>query len=38
MLSFIKKWQRAMRFRVFGDVEDELMASKIYASKKELIL
>ena len=38
MLSFIKKWQRAMRFRVFGEVEDELMASKIYASKKELIL
>ena len=38
MLSFLKTWQRQMRFRVFGDIEDEVMAARIYASGKELIL
>ena len=38
MLSFIKTWQRQMRFRVFGDIEDEQMAAKINSFRKELIL
>lgn len=38
MLSFLKTWQRQMRFRVFGDIEDEVMAARIHSSKKELIL
>jgi len=38
MLSYLKTWKRQMRFRVFGDIEDELMAARIYNSKKELIL
>jgi hypothetical protein len=38
MLSFLKTWQRQMRFRVFGDIEDEQMAVRIYNSRKELIL
>jgi hypothetical protein len=38
MLSYLKTWQRQMRSRVFWDIEDERVASKIYASRKELIL
>ena len=38
MLSYLKTWKRQMRFRVFGDIEDEVMAARIYNSKKELIL
>ena len=38
MLSFLKTWQRQMRFRVFGDIEDEQMAVRIYNLRKELIL
>jgi hypothetical protein len=38
MLSFLKTWQRQMRFRVFGDIEDEVMAARIHSSRKELIL
>jgi len=38
MLSFLKTWQRQMRFRVFGDIEDEQMAVRIYNSRKEFIL
>jgi hypothetical protein len=38
MLSYLKTWQRQMRWRVFGDIEDEGVASKIYTSRKELIL
>ena len=38
MLSYFKTWKRQMRFRVFGDIEDEVMAARIYASRKELIL
>ncbi len=38
MLSFLKTWERQMRWRVFGDIEDEVMAARIYNSRKELIL
>lgn len=38
MLSYLKTWKRQMRFRVFGDIEDEVMALRIYNSRKELIL
>ncbi len=38
MLSYLKTWKRQMRFRVFGDIEDEVMAARIYNSKKEFIL
>jgi len=38
MLSYLKTWQRQMRFRVFGDINDEEMALRIYNSRKELIL
>ena len=38
MLSYLKTWQRQMRWRVFGDIEDEQMAVRIYNSRKELIL
>ena len=38
MLSFLKTWKRQMRFRVFGDIEDEQMAIRIYNSRKEFIL
>ena len=38
MLSFLKTWQRQMRFRVFGDIEDEQMAIRIYNYRKEFIL
>ncbi len=38
MLSYLKTWQRQMRFRVFGDIEDEVMAARIQSSRKELIL
>ncbi len=38
MLSYLKTWKRQMRFRVFGDVEDEVMAVRIHSFRKELIL
>ena len=38
MLSYLKTWQRQMRWRVFGDIEDEQMTARIYSSRKELIL
>ena len=38
MLAFVKSWERQMRFRVFGDIEDEVMATRIYNSRKEFIL
>lgn len=38
MLSYLKTWKRQMRWRVFGDIEDEQMAARIYRSKRELIL
>ena len=38
MLSYFKTWKRQMRFRVFGDIEGEVMAARIHNSTKELIL
>jgi len=38
MLSYLKTWQRQMRWRVFGDIEDEMMAARIHNFTKELIL
>jgi len=38
MLSYFVAWQREMRWRVFGDIEDEVMAARIHSSRRELIL
>ena len=38
MLSYLKTWKRQMRFQVFGDINDEEMAIRIYNYRKELIL
>ncbi len=38
MLTYLKTWKRQMRWRCFGDIEDEQMAARIYNSRKELIL
>jgi hypothetical protein len=38
MLSYFKTWKSQMRSRVFGDIEDEVMAARIHGSRKELIL
>jgi hypothetical protein len=38
MLSYLKTWKRQTRWRVFGDIENEVMAARIYTSRKELIL
>ena len=38
MLSYLKTWKRQMRWRVFGDIEDEVMAARIHSSRRELIL
>ncbi len=38
MLSYLKTWKRQTRWRVFGDIEDERVTSKIYGSRRELIL
>ena len=38
MLSYLKTWKRQMRWRVFGDIEDEVMAARIHSCRKELIL
>jgi hypothetical protein len=38
MLSYLKTWQRQMRWRVFGDIEDEQMAAKIYNTRKEMVV
>jgi hypothetical protein len=37
MLSYFKTWQRQMRWRVFGDIEDEVMAARIHTFRKEFI-
>ena len=37
MLSALEKWRRQMRFRVFGDIEDELMAARIHSFRKDFI-
>lgn len=38
MLSYLKTWKRQMRWRVFGDIEDEGFGSKIYSSSREMVL
>ena len=38
MLSYLKTWQRQMRWRVFGDIEDEMVLSRIHSSRREMIL
>ena len=38
MLSYFKAWERQMRWRVFGDIEDEFVVSKIQSSRRELVL
>jgi len=38
MISYLKTWQKQMRWRMFGDIEDEFVLSKIHSSKRELIL
>ena len=38
MLSYFKAWERQMRWRVFGDIEDEFVLSKIHSSRRELVL
>ena len=35
MLSYLKTWQRQMRWCMSGDVEDAQMARRIYASRNE---
>ena len=37
MLAYFKTWQRQMRWRVFGDIEDEQMAARIHSFRKEFI-
>jgi DNA-directed RNA polymerase specialized sigma24 family protein len=37
MLSYLKTWQRQMRWCLDGDVEDEQMARRIYASREEVL-
>jgi len=37
MLSYFVAWQREMRWRVFGDIEDEIMAARIHSFKKGFI-
>jgi hypothetical protein len=37
MLAFLKTWQRQMRYQVFGDIEDEVMAARINSFRKEFI-
>ena len=38
MLSYLNTWKRQERFRVFGDIDDELMSAKIYNSRKEMVV
>ncbi len=38
MLSYLKTWRRQTRWRVFGDIEDEMVLSRIHSSERKLIL
>jgi hypothetical protein len=38
MLSYLKTWKRQMRWRLIEDIEDEVMTTRIYTPRKELIL
>jgi len=33
MLSYLKTWERQVKGRVFGDIEDQEMAARIYHLK-----
>ena len=35
MLSYLKTWKRQMRWRIFGDIEDEIVLSKIHSFRRE---
>lgn len=37
MLSYLKTWERQMRWCMSGDIEDEEMARRIYASRQEAL-
>ena len=37
MLSYLTTWQRQMRWRMFGDIEDEMMATRIHSSSQEML-
>jgi len=38
MLSYLTTWKRQMRWRMFGDIEDEFVLSKIHSHRRELVL
>jgi hypothetical protein len=35
MISYLATWKRQMGWRVFGDIEDQLMRARIYRSSQE---
>jgi hypothetical protein len=37
MISYLATWKKQMRWRIFGDIEDEGVASTIYSSRRDLI-
>jgi len=38
MISYLATWQKQMGWRAFGDIEDEMVLSKIHSSQRELVL
>ena len=38
MIAYLATWQKQMRWRVFGDIEDEFVLSKINDSRRDLVL
>ena len=38
MIAYLATWQKQMGWRVFGNIEDEMVLSKIHSSRRELIL
>ena len=38
MISYLATWKRQMGSRIFGDIEDEIVLSKINSSRRELVL
>jgi hypothetical protein len=37
MLSYFTACKKQMRWRVFGDVEDQMMTAKIHSSSQEML-
>ena len=37
MLSYLKTWQRQMRYRILGDIEDEMVLSRIHSERREMV-